>query len=67
MANVRTTDMVKENEDYKIMCEKLWEFICRFLHHKMAVAGSFHLAFILTAITNKYLKYRSTILTSHIL
>jgi hypothetical protein len=34
-----------------VKCEKLWDFICRFLHKRMSVAGSFHLAFSLTAIT----------------
>lgn len=53
MTNVRTTGLAQEREDPKIIYSnmyilehyrKLWEFVCRFLHHKMMVAESFHLA-----------------------
>jgi len=53
MKNVQTTDFAQETEDLKIIYsnmsmfekyEKLWDFICRFLHHKIMVAESFHLA-----------------------
>jgi len=53
MTNVRTTDLAQETEDPKIIYsnmymfekyEKVWDFICRFLHHKIMVAESFHLA-----------------------
>jgi len=50
MKNVRITDMAQKTEDPKIMYsimyifekyEKLWDFICRVLHHKVMVAESF--------------------------
>jgi len=53
MTNMWTTDVARETEDPKITYsmmyifekyEKLWDFICRFLHHKTMVAERFYSA-----------------------